>query len=298
MRPYRNKKETRGFRGEQFANHNISLSLPNSCNFVPRHFTPATQPKRNTSWPIAIPFPHSNHARSSTQKHEHSLSRFYLRYAKCERNRKREREGWKDTEENPRRRFAREIQRTHTRRILERRRRRRRKDESIGDVETPVAKQFFDRINARTCVGFGLSLFLRFLSFFAHRARYGASQMDRNLSFQRCALHDGVSGIFLQCSARARWFKLNRPLHPSTLLANRPFSGFSCFALYGNEWVKWFLLWNDGRFRVWRECNGYCAGLMIVLVSFIFLESSEWRKFTTELALAGFLSSRASLGVC
>lgn len=36
---------------------------------------------------------------------------------------------------------------------------------------------------------------------------------------------------------------------------------------------------------------------MIVLVSFIFLESSEWRKFTTELALAGFLSFRASLGV-
>lgn len=47
------------------------------------------------------------------------------------------------------------------------RRRRRWRDENIGDVETPVAKQFFDRIRARTCVGLGLSLFLRFLSFFA-----------------------------------------------------------------------------------------------------------------------------------
>lgn len=34
---------------------------------------------------------------------------------------------------------------------------------------------------------------------------------------------------------------------------------------------------------------------MIVLVSFIFAKSSEWRNFTTELNLAGFLSSRASL---
>lgn len=44
--------------------------------------------------------------------------------------------------------------------------RRRRDENGIGDVETPVAKQFFDRIRARTCVELGLSLFLRFLSFF------------------------------------------------------------------------------------------------------------------------------------
>lgn len=68
----------------------------------------------------------------------------------------------------------------YTRRILERVSKRR--DENIGDVETPVAKQFFDRISARTC-----SVSVSSLSFFAHRA----SQMDRNLSFQRCVARRG-----------------------------------------------------------------------------------------------------------
>lgn len=115
---------------------------------------------------------------------------------------------------------------------------------------------------------------------FLLRARYGASQMDRNLSFQRCAR------IFLQCSAPARWFKLN-PL--------RPPSSDSCFALLRERMGKVVFIAKRWPVSCLKGCNGYCAGLMIVLVSFIFAKSSEWRNFTTELNLAGFLSSRASL---
>lgn len=102
------------------------------------------------------------------------------------------------------------------------------------------------------------------LCFFAFLLR--ASQMDRNLSFQRCALHDGVVvwGGF-SCNAALVQDGWTKPLLLPSLWRNRPFSNKrSCFALSGNEWVKWFLSWNDGRVSCLRGCNGYCEGLMIV----------------------------------
>lgn len=60
------------------------------------------------------------------------------------------------------------------------------------DVQTPVAKQFFDRISARTWFG------LCFFDSLAHPTRYRTSQIDRSLSFRR----ETLSEIFLQCSSR------------------------------------------------------------------------------------------------
>lgn len=152
---------------------------------------------------------------------------------------------------------------------------RRRRDENIGDVETPVAKQFFDRIRARTCVELGLSLFLSF--------------------FEPDMEHRKWTAIFPFNGARV--FSCNAaPLQDGLNLTSlRPPSSDSCFALLRERMDKVVFIAKRWPVSCLKGCNGYCAGLMIVLVSFIFAKSSEWRNFTTELNLAGFLSSRASL---
>lgn len=95
---------------------------------------------------------------------QRTQSRSHLRYAKCERKKRREvkRHGRKSSSSIRKR----NTENAHREREEYWNASRRRRDENIGDVETPVAKQFFDRIRARTCVELGLSLFLRFLSFF------------------------------------------------------------------------------------------------------------------------------------
>lgn len=151
---------------------------------------------------------------------------------------------------------------------------RRRRDENIGDVETPVAKQFFDRIRARTCVELGLSLFLSFFE----------SDMEHR---KWTAIFPFNGARVFSCNAAPLQDGLNLTPPPSTLLrlVLRIITGMGKVVFIAKRWPVSCL----------KGCNGYCAGLMIVLVSFIFAKSSEWRNFTTELNLGGFLSSRASL---
>lgn len=89
-----------------------------------------------------------------------------------------------------------------------------------------------------------------------------------------------------RCTTAYREFSCNAALlqdglnlTPSSL--HPPFSG-SCFALLRERMGKVVFIVKRWPVSCLKGCNGYCAGLMIVLVSFIFVQSSE---FTTELTL-------------